>query len=392
MKSINLMINTIVTFNIKEDRIVKDLGNIFSETPETAFAAYSDIVNCLLSTGTSLGEYFRQLLLYAENPVAEQYINSGNSLAKSAVECDILLIKEIAGVKASEIKNFLFEKFNETFIILAPEFSSGSFDFDGEYFIEHIKNNGSGIYAKYKAFTFSEKILHPVINFDTITLADLKKYEVQRQQIVDNTRFFIKGLPTNNILLYGDRGTGKSSTVKAMLNEFDALRIIQIDKKDIVNILSIYEMVQNVPLKFILFIDDLTFAEDDEDFGVLKQALDGSLAVRPSNVVIYATTNRRHIIKETSSARNGDDLHRSDAIDDSVSLSDRFGLYITFTAPNKSLFLEIVEQIAQDRGIKMNLEELCIGAERFALKKGNRSPRIAKQYIDIIYAEENSGD
>ena len=139
-------------------------------------------------------------------------------------------------------------------------------------------------------------------------------------------------------------------------------------------------------LKFIIFIDDLTFNENDDNFGALKAVLEGSLAKQPENMVIYATTNRRHLVKESFSAREGDEIHLADTIDETVSLSDRFGITVTYTLPNRDKFLDIVREIKKDRGLQISDEELVLGAEKFALSKGNRSPRLAKQYIDYLQA------
>ena len=230
-------------------------------------------------------------------------------------------------------------------------------------------------------------MLHPIEKPDAIRLSDLKKYESQRKQIVDNTRAFIAGHPADNALLYGDRGTGKSSTVKALLNEYANLRIVQVDKKDVACLPTLYKTLSESPLKFIIFIDDLSFGENDEGFGILKKVLEGSVCGRPSNILIYATTNRRHLIKETESSRMGDNVHSADEIDESMSLSDRFGLFVTFLAPNKETYLEIVRSLILDRGIMIDADKLDRCAERFALKRNGRSPRIARQFADSLQSK-----
>ncbi len=194
-------------------------------------------------------------------------------------------------------------------------------------------------------------------HFEPFRLNSLKKYELQKQKVIDNTLSFLHGKPANNVLLYGDRGTGKSTTVKAVLNEYhqEGLRMIQVAKEDIIYIHKVLAFVDKVPLKFIIFIDDLTFNENDECFNTLKAILEGSLNEMPKNVLIYATTNRRHLIKETFSSREGNELHASDR-DESASLADRFGLVVTFTKPNLADFMEIVCEIAKERGIELDEE------------------------------------
>ena len=226
----------------------------------------------------------------------------------------------------------------------------------------------------------------PVPNFEPIALASLKKYEVQKKQIIDNTLGFLHRKPANNVLLYGDRGTGKSTMVNAILSEYhnQGLRMIQIAKEDIFHIHKALESIRQVPLRFIIFIDDLTFHENDECFNTLKAILEGSLNAIPENVLIYATTNRRHLMKETFSSREGDELHANDTRDENASLADRFGLTITFMKPNLPDFLEIVAEIAKERGLQIDPDTLSRGANTFAMRKSSRSGRVARQYIDYV--------
>ncbi len=255
------------------------------------------------------------------------------------------------------------------------------------------RKNGTGIFSEEVAFRFDGNRILPVKHRDPIRLENLKLYEAQRNKILENTLSFLHAKPCNNILLYGDRGTGKSSTVKALLNAYhpDGLRIVQIEKQHLHQLPRLIELLADHPLRFILFIDDLTFEENDDGYNALKACLEGALAKQPENTVIYATSNRRHLIKETFSAREGDEVHRADTIDDTLSLSDRFGLTVTFTLPDKAKYLEIVTQIATDRGLRFDPEALQKGAEQFALQKAGRSPRVARQYIDQIQGRAQMG-
>lgn len=384
MEDLSYKISSLTAFEIGEDRLLKAFSQLTGENKAAAYKAYSEICSVLLTENKTLADYLHDLMIYTEAPLIEAFIRNGSLNQRNAISFDLGVIKEIASISADIAKAYLYDKFGDAFALCMPMYESGSFDYGEDYFIEHIRKCGSGIYAKYKAFTYDNGRLKPVPRHDGIRLSDLKKYETQRKQIIENTLCFINGKPANNVLLYGDRGTGKSSTIKALLNEYEELRIVQLDKQDIPSIPHLFELLQNVPLKFILFIDDLSFNEDEEGFNVLKQCLDGSLTVRPANILIYATTNRRHIIKETNSGRNGDAVHTADAIDDNMSLTDRFGLFITFSSPGKELYLEIIRQLAADRGIVVDAEVLESGAERFALKRCGRSPRIAKQYVDMV--------
>ena len=257
-------------------------------------------------------------------------------------------------------------------------------------FVKFYSKNGTGMYAKYYAYMVNgEGDIVPVKFPDKVKLSDLKLYETQKQKANENVFSFISGDKYNNVLLYGDRGTGKSSCVKALANEYAdmGLRIIQIDKDKLKFLSGILSKLADNPLKFIIFIDDLTFDESDKEINSLKAVLEGSLTYQPKNVVIYTTSNRKHLVKETFSAREGDDIHRQDTIDELMSLSDRFGLIITYQRPSKDIYLEIVNILARERGIEDSFESLSEKAERFALEKGFRSPRIAKQFLDFTYKQ-----
>ena len=269
-----------------------------------------------------------------------------------------------------------------------PSFNNRTPELTFNDIINYHKNNGVGIFANFRAFKFnSNQDIEPIKNCDTVLLKDLKHYEREQKIVIDNTLGFLKNKPYNNVLLYGDRGTGKSSTVKAIVNEYynKGLRVIQVYKDNLRHLDTLMHLINDIPLKFIIFIDDLTFNEND-DFGALKALLEGSLSKQPDNMVIYATTNRRHLVKESFTARQGDEVHLADTIDETVSLSDRFGITVTFSMPNKDNFLAIVKEIKEDRKLKISDDELFLGAERFALSKGKRSPRLARQYIDYLQA------
>lgn len=352
--------------------------------------SYVSLCRTLLLNGQSLSEYVHDTLISSEQPLVQKYVKTKDPNILAAIEHDISRIKEICSIPASHIKKALSEA-NGNDLSELPEYRLGEFSYTAEYFIEQCRENGSGVFAKNKAFRLSDNTIIPIDRPDPIRLTDLKRYEAQRGQIIDNTLCFINNKPANNVLLYGDRGTGKSATVKALLNEYNTLRMIQLDKNQISSIFDLYGKLSDIPLHFIIFIDDLCFSEDDDGFFVLKQALDGSLAAKPDNVVIYATTNRRHILKETAANRADSFVHKSDAVDDNMSLAERFGLFITFMAPNKDQFIDIAQKIALDKGINVDPDTFAAGLERFSIKRGGRSPRIAKQYVDTLEAKLSLG-
>ncbi|MBQ8765586.1 MAG: ATP-binding protein, partial [Clostridia bacterium] len=228
----------------------------------------------------------------------------------------------------------------------------------------------------------------PVQNPDETKLDDLIDYEREQKVIMDNTKALLSGKPAANILLTGDAGTGKSSTVKAVVNELcdNGLRIIEVRKEQLHGIPKILDELNTNPLKFILFIDDLSFTKDDDNFSALKAILEGSVSAKSNNVVIYATSNRRHLVKESFSDREGDDVHFNDTMQEILSLSERFGIQLTFSRPDKATYLDIVHNLADKQGIAYDTEKLDTAAEKFALKRGTRSARAAKQFIDGIVA------
>lgn len=255
--------------------------------------------------------------------------------------------------------------------------------------VNFYRHNGYGIYIGHKAFTFENKTLKPVRNTSDITLSDLKDYEAEKKAIEDNTINFISGLPYSNMLLYGDKGTGKSSTIHAILNKYaeKGLRAVEIPKDQIKDINAVKEVLAGLPFKFFIFIDDLSLEEHDEKVTSLKASLEGSLTEKGANVMIVATSNRRHILKENFSDRENS-VHARDTMEEQLSLSDRFGLTVYFSSTGKSEYLSIIRQLAADRKLKTPQDDLFALAERWALLKGGRSPRRARQFIDFAFACE----
>ena len=253
---------------------------------------------------------------------------------------------------------------------------------------DYYRKNGCGMFARYRAFIWRDRNIEPIVYPDSISLSSLKGYELPRSTVVNNTIAFIKGIECNNCLLYGDMGTGKSSTVKAILNEYykDGLRMVEMPKDRLGEFPILVDRIAAVPLKFIVFIDDLSFSGEDKSYAQLKAVLEGGLAARPENTLIYATSNRRHLIKESFADRDGDDIHRNDTMQETLSLSDRFGLSVNFSKPDKNEYLAIVRSLARERKIDVSIEELERGAERWALERSGRSPRCARQYISVTEA------
>ena len=270
-----------------------------------------------------------------------------------------------------------------------PQFDNKKTDFVKIYEerLNNVGKYGYGIFATAKMFRVSGEEIVPVKSADNTSLTEFVGYEEERKQVFENTRALCEGRPAANVLLCGDAGTGKSSTVKACANYFAdyGVRLIELRKDQLFSLSYIMGRIAENPLKFIIFIDDLSFNKTDDCFSMLKAALEGSASAKADNAVIYATSNRRHIVKESFSDREGsDDIHHSDTVQELMSLSDRFGLTVYFEKPNKALYLEIIHSLARKNEIKIDLKELDIKAEAFALSRGSRSPRAAEQFINSL--------
>jgi len=236
----------------------------------------------------------------------------------------------------------------------------------------------------------------PINNTDKVMLADMVGYELQKKALTDNTEAFLRGIPANNVLLYGDAGTGKSSCVKALINEYydSGLRMIEIYKHQFRDLSEIIATVKNRNYRFIIFIDDLSFEENELEYKFLKAVIEGGVETRPDNVLIYATSNRRHLIKETWNDRNDmeyqGELHRSDTVEEKLSLAARFGVTVNFNAPSRQLFHEIVRELAKRRpSIQIREEELIALANRWELRHGGISGRTAQQFINYMEGRES---
>ena len=269
-----------------------------------------------------------------------------------------------------------------------PQFDNRSVDFVTTYGdrLHNVGKYGYGVFATANMFRVSGEDILPVASADSTSLSDFVGYEEERRQVLENTRALCEGRPAANVLLCGDAGTGKSSTVKACANYFadQGVRLIELRKDQLFSLSHLMGRIAENPLKFIIFIDDLSFNKNDDCFSMLKAALEGSASVKASNAVIYATSNRRHIVKESFSDREGDDIHHSDTVQELMSLSDRFGLTVYFEKPSKALYLEIIHALARKNGIAVDPKELDLKAEEFALRRGSRSPRAAEQFIDSL--------
>ena len=246
---------------------------------------------------------------------------------------------------------------------------------------------GYGVFCSYHALRWDghSKKLTGIPDPDPVRLDHLIGYEEERGRVVENTQRLISGLPANNILLYGDRGTGKSSTVKALLHRFDALglRMIELPKPFLRDYQLLLTSLRGLGLKFIIFMDELSFEDHEEEYKSLKSILEGSLQVSPENVVIYATSNRRHLIREYFDERR-QEVGRADTIQEKLSFSDRFGITVLFLSPDQELYLEIAEKLARQKGIDLPPQQLRLLALDWERYHNSRSGRTARQFVDQL--------
>lgn len=265
----------------------------------------------------------------------------------------------------------------------------------------HYAASGTGVLARFRAFRWVHREgrghLEGIPVPDPIRLSELIAYEAERRLIVRNTEQFLAGYPANNVLLYGDRGTGKSSTVKALLNEYgdQGLRLIEVPRHLLGDYFEICAAVRGRPEKFVLFVDDLSFDEHETGYKGLKAILEGGLEARPQNLVLYATSNRRHLVQERFSDRagaaNSDEIHVQDTAQEKLSLSDRFGITLTFLAPDQDRYLEIVYGLVEQRRLPIAREELRRRALAWAARHNGRSGRTARQFVDFLTGELSAG-
>ena len=391
LDKIKLGFSSVVIFrNILKTKVIKKLLKFLNcETKENIYNIkqidlYCEFLSVLFKSDNNLADFILSQIflddnIYISKCILKQEIN--NNL-KKIFKNELNFFKYISSFDFSSI-------FNKEYSKNIAELEIKEIDFYKIYF-EHIKDidkKGYGIFYNNNMFVLDDrKNIIAVKNKDNQDIKKLYGYEIERNKVLSNTKILIEGKKANNILLYGDAGTGKSSTVKAVANFFkdEGLRLIEIKKNQLHFITDIIEKLSCSPLKFIIFIDDLTFSSNDDTFSYLKAILEGGVNSFPNNIAVYVTSNYRHLIKENFTDRTGDDIHIEDTIQQIMSLTNRFGMIITFQRPGRDLFKEIVLSYAKENNIKTDKEELINQAEAYAIRSTGRSPRVAKQFIELL--------
>jgi len=387
----NARLHGLVIFRalLDDDVIAKfvDLTDRMAAAPQSTGAvcdAAASFEAALFEHTTNFGEYLSAAVLEAETVCVRQAaVSEVPPVLQTTLDNELDFLRQLCSLTLDELLDAADAADKLPFL---PRWETKAIDLHAAYAqrMSEVGKKGYGMFAKHHVFTVENGQLVPVRYPDPQRLDELPGYEQEREKVIANTRALLAGMPANNVLLYGDAGTGKSSTVKAIANEFaaDGLRLVEVKKNQLYQIPDLMDKLAANPLKFILFIDDLSFTANDDNFAALKAILEGSVGGRARNIAVYATSNRRHLIKETLSDRTGDDIHEADTRQELMSLSARFGLTVTFQRPEKARFEVILTELAKQHGIEMPHDELLTKAEAFAIRAGGRSPRVAKQFIE----------
>lgn len=383
LKLLQKRLDTLAVFRgILDDPALSALRDYLAQPTSEGYAAFAAAL--YEANGGALDRHLLALC-YADENICVRMAARGEPLPEhlaAALSAELETLQAVADLTPEKLQALLETDFP------LPGFTSGGTAL-AEAVTEqlaHIDRRGYGKFAAHHVFLLENGTLAPVAHPDPIALSSLVGYERERGIVLENTRALLRGKPAANLLLTGDAGTGKSSTIKAVANALapEGLRLAELRRDQLPLLPQLLTELAENPMKFILFIDDLSFLTDDESFNALKAALEGGVSARSRNVVIYATSNRRHLVKERFTDREGDDVHCADTLQELKSLSDRFGRQITFQKPDKAAYLHIVEQLAEASGLVMEQKTLDAYAERLALERGGRSARLARQVVDQL--------
>jgi len=414
LSTINLRLNALTVYRtLLQDETIARFARVLNAAQSGSIVLFMENYGAFLQrlsqeTGSfDFAAHIERLIRFDNNAFTRAAARGESSasyqaLRKAALN-DLETVRAVAGIKPEVLKTAVLsgdDNPDASLVSCLPEYSveANLFQNGSEEALQELESfhrkNGYGVFAQFGAFRWDHALVgipHP----DPVRLTDLKSYEYERGLVAANTLDFVEGRGGGNMLLYGDRGTGKSSTIKALSNEYRerGLRIVEVTKDAIPQFPAIMERLREVPLRFILFLDDLSFSTDDAAFSALKSVLEGGVVVRPENCRIYATSNRRHLVKETFSERSVDldDVHAGDTKQEKLSLYDRFDQTVNFFAPDQAQFLAIVRAIALEKSMQVRPEELDRGAVQWAIRAGGRSPRAAKQFVEWAAAQLQKG-
>ena len=388
------LFSLLVCRHLIKDKVISNLSNEFYATDITV--SLIDKAEKLGLSGNLIRGYLINLLTEKPNLVSQTIEKSGGKIGESLKKAFINDIKILQPILKNSIK-FVENEFVNNYQPTILKTNKNLIEIEklidnaknteeiAEIFINYYRQYGYGDIANYRAFRWDNKLLG-IKHFENMQLSDLIGYDHQKELLIGNTEAFINKKPANNVLLVGARGTGKSSSVKSLANEYydRGLRLLQLTKPQLKNLPEIMEELRQFASKrFIIFLDDLSFEESEAEYKYLKSAIEGSVEARPENVLIYATSNRRHLIRETWRDRNDsqDELYRDDSVNETISLSDRFGLIIYYYAPSQAEYLEIIRFMLKKQGIELDDEKLRIEGLRWEMTHSGRNGRTAQQFV-----------
>lgn len=398
----NMLTNLIVYRNLLNDRVLNTYNDLYSDylnyhnlSNKNDFSdKYYHLCSFLMLNGfDSMNDYISQKIFHDENifSIMCEKNKTVDEKVKRAVLHDFAIIKKFFEMpfksmasNAGDINNFLNFNSNET---LSEIFKSRKTEEIYEFIKDEYSKKGCGIFRNNFAFSINDMgDIIPVENFDPVKMENIYGYESQKSKIINNTKRFINNQYALNALLVGDSGTGKSTAVKALIPMFkmEKLRLIEFEKQNLNHIPKVVENIKNRGMYFIIFIDDLSFEQNENSYKYLKSVVEGSIYEQPNNILFYVTSNRKHLIKESITDRNNE-VHMRDAINEQTSLSDRFGLTILYSEPTQTEYYGIVLGLAGKYNINHDDEEqFLLEAKKFALQNGGRSGRTAVQFIKSL--------
>lgn len=363
------------------------LDTLATQQGEGALDAYCALFSALRQEGyLGLGDWLWDVLRYRENPYSNLIERGGadpalENGARRDVDSFILLAGTDCDLFINTMKDLLPDDYAPVLAGLPRWQATVPFNFDT--LTEFYRTKGAGLFAQYQAFLWENGQLVPVPDPDCPRPESMLGYEQQRSQVEENTQLMLSGHPANNVLLFGDGGTGKSATIKSMLYlpGMEDLRLIEIQKENLTGLPSLIRSLSGRRQKFMLFIDDLAFDQDDKTYSSMKTILEGSLEKRPDNVIICATSNRRHLVRQTFADRAGDEVDTFETISEKTALAERFGLRIPYLTMNKVGYLALVDHLARQAGIQIETELLHAQAMTWEIRHSGRTPRVARQFI-----------
>ena len=368
------------------------LDALAAQRGEAALDAYTNIFYKLRQEGKQgLGDWLHDRLRYREAPYPDLVSRGGEDPAlEAAARRDVETLRQLSELDCGQLTAAMGQHLPQEFqpvLEALPRWQTGA-PFTFQSLTDFYRVHGAGRFAQYRAFLWVDGALVPVAEPDCPQEEEMLGYARQREQVIANTRAFLEGQQVNDVLLYGDSGTGKSATVKTLLSVpgFDALRLIEIQKDGLRDMAGLIRSLAGRQQKFILFIDDLAFDQDDRTYSLVKTILEGGLERRPNNVTIYATSNRRLLVRQTFSDRAGDEVDRQETIQEKTALSDRFGLRIPYLALSKGEFLDLAVEICRRQGVDLPEEAVRREAVRWDMRSPNRTPRGARQFAASLRA------